>query len=192
MQMARTRFSPICWATSATMRIVSPSSSISISRAKLISGTPSGGNSTSTTGPAIATTRPSFSSVPARSSAVMVIGSTPSLSRCSLCAYADAEVLAERLLRALVPGVAERLGATDDLGDLGGDGVLSGPVHHAREAHDELVGVVARGLHRPLAGGVLGRRRVEQRREHTCLDVPRQEPFQDLPGPGSNSYAARG
>src|SRR5205814_8346335 len=158
MQMARTRFSPICCATSATMEIVSPSSSISISMAVLISGRASGGNSTSTTGPAMATTRPSFSSVPARSSAVMVIGSTPLLSLGSLCGHAHAEVLAERLLRAL-SAVAEGLGATDDLGDLGGDGVLSGPVHDAREAHGELVGVDARRRHRRLAAGLLGRRR---------------------------------
>src|SRR5712691_4426968 len=180
MQMARTRLSPICWATSATMRMASPSSSISISMAWLISGRASGGNSTSTTGPAMATTRPSFSSVPARSSAVMVIGSTPLLSRRSLGGHPYAEVLAERLLRALLSTVAEGLGATDDLGDLGGDGVLPGPVHHAREAHGELVGVVARRLHRPLASGVLGRRRVEQRGEDARLHVPRQEPFQDL------------
>src|SRR5436190_3004764 len=184
MQIARTRLSPICWATSATMRMGSPSSSISISMAWLISGSASGGNSTSTTGPAMATTRPSFSSVPARSSAVTVIGSTPLLSRRSLGGHADAEVFAERLLRALLSVVAERLGATDDLGDLGGDGVLSGPVHHAREAHGELVGVVARGLHRPLAGGVLGSSRVEQRSEDARLDVPRQEPLQDLPRSG--------
>src|SRR5437764_13643464 len=111
------------------MRIASPSSSISISMAWLISGRASGGNSTSTTGPAMATTRPYFSSVPARSSAVMVIGSTPLLSLGSLGGRPDAEVLAERLLRALLSTVAEGLGATDDLGDLGGDGLLSGPVH---------------------------------------------------------------
>src|SRR5207302_1043985 len=83
--------------------------SISISMAWLISGRASGGNSTSTTGPAMATTRPSFSSVPARSSAVMVIGSTPLLSLGSLCGHADAEILAERLFRAL-SAVAEGLG----------------------------------------------------------------------------------
>ena len=62
-QMARQRPSPICCATSAVIVIVSPSSSMSISSAWLISGSASGGNSTSTTGPAIATTRPSLSSV---------------------------------------------------------------------------------------------------------------------------------
>src|SRR2546430_12868517 len=179
MQVARTRLSPICWATSATMRMASPSSSIPISMAWLISGRASGGNSTSTTGPAMATTRPIFSSVPARSSAVMVIGSAPLLSLGSLGGHADAEILAERLFRAL-SAVAEGLGATDDLGDLGGDGVLSSPVHDAREAHGELVGVVARGLHRPLAGGVLGRRRVEQRGEDARLHVPRQEALHGL------------
>src|SRR4249919_2749300 len=184
MQMARTRLSPICWAISATMRMASPSSSISISMAWLISGRASGGNSTSTTGPAMATTRPSFNSVPARSSAVMVIGSTPLRSRCSLGGHTDTEVFAERLLRAFLSVAAEGLGATDDLRDLGGDGVLSCSVHHAREAHGELVGVVAGGLHRPLAGGVLRRRRVEQRGKDARLDVPRQESLQDLPRSG--------
>ena len=76
MQMARHRPSPICWATSATIVIVSPSSSASISSAMLISGSAFIGNSTSTTGPAIATTRPSLSSRSGRSlcgSAVMVM-----------------------------------------------------------------------------------------------------------------------
>ena len=37
---------------------------------------------------------------------------------------------------------AERLGAADDLHDLGGDRVLAGPVHDAAEVLDELLGVV--------------------------------------------------
>src|SRR5439155_207722 len=43
MQIRRPRLSPICWATSATMRMASPSSSISISIAWLISGRGAGG-----------------------------------------------------------------------------------------------------------------------------------------------------
>jgi hypothetical protein len=50
-QTARARPSPICWATSAVTVIVSPSRRMSISSAWLISGSASGGNSTSTTGP---------------------------------------------------------------------------------------------------------------------------------------------
>ena len=60
MAMARTRLSPMCWATSATIVVVSPSTSVSNSRAQLISGRLSGGNSTSTTGPTMATMRPSL------------------------------------------------------------------------------------------------------------------------------------
>ena len=73
-QMARTRLSPICCATSAVITIFSPSSSATISTAMSISGRPSGGNSTSTTGPAIATTRPSFRSFAPGGSAVKVMG----------------------------------------------------------------------------------------------------------------------
>ena len=46
---------------------------------------------------------------------------------------------------------AERLGAADDLHDLGRDGVLAGPVHDPAERLDQLLGVVGRRLHRPLA-----------------------------------------
>ena len=56
--MHRTRPSPICWATSATMISFSPSRVTSTSTAPLISGRAWGGNSTSMTGPAMATTRP--------------------------------------------------------------------------------------------------------------------------------------
>ena len=57
-QMQRTRPSPICWATSAVMVSGTPSSTTSTSTAPLISGRAWGGNSTSMTGPAMATTRP--------------------------------------------------------------------------------------------------------------------------------------
>ncbi len=60
MQMARTRLSPMCWATSAMISILSPSSSTVIDRAPLISGSAPGGNSTSTTGPAMPMMRPSL------------------------------------------------------------------------------------------------------------------------------------
>ncbi len=50
-QIARHRPSPICCATSAVIVILSPSRVMSTSSAWLISGSASGGNSTSTTGP---------------------------------------------------------------------------------------------------------------------------------------------
>ena len=55
----------MCWATSATIVWLWPYTVMSNSRAKLISGRASGGNSTSTTGPAMETTRPSFVAVAA-------------------------------------------------------------------------------------------------------------------------------
>ena len=111
---------------------VSPSSSMSNSTAWLISGSAWGGNSTSMTGPAMATTRPS-SSEPAGAvscvTEVVVIDG-----RCSL-------------------RLAERLGAADDFHDLGGDGVLTGAVHDSGQGADQLVRVVGRGRHGPLLGG---------------------------------------
>src|SRR6185503_3595559 len=141
-QMARTRLSPICCATSAVMVMVSPSSSASISTAKLISGSASGGNSTSTTGPAIATTRPSFSSLPVVGSAVAVIsnllrvGFRAGFEQVGLAGLdgVGEEVVGDELL--LRP--AQGLGAAHDLHDLGGDGVLAGAVHHSAEADDEI------------------------------------------------------
>ena len=63
MAMARTRLSPICWATSATMVMVSPSTTTSNSMAVLISGSSPWGNSASITGPAMPTIRPSLRAV---------------------------------------------------------------------------------------------------------------------------------
>ena len=63
----------------------------------------------------------------------------------------------------------------------------------AAEAGDELVGVVGRGLHRPLAGRVLGRRRVEQRGVDARLDVARQQRGRGSPRPTARTRsAARG
>src|SRR5271169_3440866 len=112
-----TRPSPICWATSATTVTFAPSNSISISTAWLISGSACGGNSTSTTGPAMATTRPASREC----SGAIVIGYSLS--------------------------GAERFGAAHDFHDLGGDGVLAGPVHDPRQGLAEVVGVVRRGRH---------------------------------------------
>src|SRR6476646_8682243 len=163
MQMTRTRLSPICCATSATIVIVSPSSSASISSAKLISGMASGGNSTSTTGPAMATTRPSLSWVSGVGSAVTVISML-------------------LLLRFLAKGsaVAEGFGTAHDFHDLGGDRVLAGAVHRAGETGDQVLGVVGGRLHGPLTGGVLRRRGVEQRGVHARFGVTREQPFEDL------------
>src|ERR1035437_8894367 len=103
--------------------MVWPSSSMSISTAWLISGNECGGNSTSTTGPAIATTRP-----------------------VSRAAFSGAMVICFSLSR------AERFGAAHDFHDFGGDRVLAGPVHDATEVLSEFVGVLSGGGHgAPLA-----------------------------------------
>src|SRR6478735_9827619 len=157
MVTTRTRLSPICWATSATTVTSWPSTSRVISRAWLISGSEPRGNSTSTTGPAMATTRPAFSSVVF---SVTVIGGGGSSSRRSVgpgrlvqpvevfgeCVLGGEPARHQIFLAALVR--AQGLGAADDLHDLGGDGVLAGPVEHAGEGDGEVVGVVGRRLHR--------------------------------------------
>src|SRR5438309_6665068 len=129
MAMARTRLSPMCWATSATTTLLSPPPPPSMvnSNAKLISGRASGGNSTSTTGPAMATIRPSFS--------------------CD--SWGGVSVTAIPLFLALA-SLGQRLGAAHDLHDLGGDGLLPGPVGDALQGPDQLVGVVGGRLHGPL------------------------------------------
>src|SRR5918994_1843397 len=157
-QIARTRDSPICWATSARTEMASPSTVTVISRAVLMAGTASGGNSTSTTGPAMATTRPSLSVAP-----VSVLVSVTDISVCSSGLRARAAELVGQNVgghegvvdQQVVPvrlGGAHGLGAADDLHDLGGDGVLAGPVHGPRVAGDEVVGVVGGRLHGPLLG----------------------------------------
>ena len=56
---------------------------------------------------------------------------------------------------------------------------------------DQLVGVVGRGLHRPLAGRVLGGRGVELGGEDAGLDVARQQAGEDLVGAGLELVARR-
>src|SRR3984957_16342894 len=160
MQMQRTRPSPICWATSAATVWVVPSSSMSNSTSKLISGSACGGNSTAIPGPAMATTRPSSSAppvVPSALSAVVVMRSSS--------------------LR-----LAERLGSADDLHDLGGDGVLTGAVHDAGQGADELVRVLGGGGHGALLGGEERGRTLEQGGEDLRLQRPRGQLLQELRG----------
>src|ERR1039458_8522715 len=129
MHTHRTRPSPICWATSPVTVIVAPSMTMSTSTAWLISGNECGGNSTSTTGPAIATTRP-----------------------VSKVVFSGAMVICFSLSR------AERFGAAHDFHDFGGDRVLAGPVHDATEVLSEFVGVVGGRRHRSLLTDVKGGR----------------------------------
>src|SRR4051812_15067701 len=108
----------------------------------------------------MATTRPSFSSEPSD----LMSGLAVAVMKAPGSAVA---VGGEEILVAGFDGVgkkvgvdertaaAQRLGAADDLHDLGGDLLLAGPVHHPGEALDEVVGVVGRGLHGPLARRVL-------------------------------------
>src|ERR1700694_1620000 len=116
------------------MVVVSPSTSASNSSAKLISGRLSGGNSTSTTGPMMATMRPSFSPV--------LPAWAVTLTRTPWIVYSCVGPLG--LLRL---ALGQPFGAADDLHDLGGDGVLPGPVGDPLEVGDQVVGVVGCRLH---------------------------------------------
>src|SRR4051794_3715940 len=151
--MARTRPSPICCATSAVISTSLPPSSTVNWSAWLISGSEPRGNSTSTTGPAMATTLPSLSSVSVEAAVSVTVISVPRVQRIEKGVFGVQAVEQE------VVGAAARLPqclrATDDLHDLGGDGVLAGAVHGAAEVRDEVFRIVGGRLHRPLAGGVL-------------------------------------
>src|SRR4029079_10174823 len=138
-------------ATSAVMTMVSPSSSASNWMAKSISGSASGGDSASAAGPAMATTRPSFSSLVSGVSAVMVMGRCSCSSVRSVVGNARGEQVvvaafdgvAEEIVGADVAAArAQRLRATHDLHDLGGDGVLAGAVHAAAQAGDEVFRII--------------------------------------------------
>src|SRR5665213_870546 len=143
-QTARQRPSPICWATSAVTVIFSPSSSMSISSAKLISGSASGGNSTSTTGPRIAMTHPSFKGASDSwvwGSAVAVMAAlAPGVSSGLVVVLGGVHVVV------VVGALAQCLGATDDLHDLRRDRVLPGPVHPTSIGEDQVFRVVGRSL----------------------------------------------
>src|ERR1700691_5214831 len=151
MQTQRTRPSPICWAPSPVTVIVSPAMTMSTAMAWLISGSECGGNSTSTTGPAIATTRP-----------------------VSRVVFSGAMVICFSLSR------AERFGAAHDFHDFGGDRVLAGPVHDATEVLSELVRVVGRGGHGALLADVKGRRAFQQCGEDLALERLGRERLQEL------------
>src|SRR4051794_11699456 len=164
MHTARTRLSPSCWATSARMTTGLPSTCTVNSKAVLSLGSRPLGNSTSTTGPAIPTTRPSVKLVSVAESWVIVMTVGPSSCACS-CQSAEYGAHVGRTVvqhleiddKTLVDA-GERLGAADDLHDLGGDGVLASTVHDAAEVLDQFLGVVGGALHRSLTEGVFAGR----------------------------------
>jgi hypothetical protein len=186
MQIARTRLLPSCWATSASTVTVPDSSSTSNSTALFSSGSAPRGNSTSITGPAMATTRPSFVAVGVSSVMVMRVMSPGVGAQRWNRRGGRGRNVADVVRRRLVAGV-EGFGAADDLHDLGRDRVLTGPVHDPAERLDQLFGVVGGGLHRPLAERVLGRCGVQQRGVDTGLDVAREQRVEDRLGSGSKS-----
>src|SRR4051812_25141573 len=152
--MARTRPSPICCATSAVISTSLPPSSTVNCTAWLISGSAPRGNSTSTTGPAMATTLPSFSSVSVSAAVSVTVMSVPRVERFEHEVFGNDLVEQQVFLAAC--RLPQGLGTTDDLHDLRGDRVLAGPVHGAAEVRDEVFRVVGRGLHGSLSGRVLG------------------------------------
>src|SRR6188472_637378 len=117
-----------------------------------MSGIESCGNSMSTTGPVTRATRPTAGA--SVFSAVRLMAS-----------FSFVCLLARR----------QSVGAADDLGDLLRDLGLARVVAQARVVGDEVVGVVARALHRLLRRGVLRSRGLQKRIEDAALDVHRQE-----------------
>src|SRR3954454_8735087 len=157
IEMARTRLSPRCWATSRVrVRVVSPRE-MSTCSALYISGIDSAGNSMSTTGPMTRDTRP----VPPDAACV-----------------ADSLRVAVIALSSAGGRVGQRVRTADDLADLLRDLGLAGVVRQPGVGLDQLVGVVGGRLHGTLAGCELARRRHQQRVEDAALDVLRQQRVQ--------------
>ena len=135
-------------------------------------GQASGGNSTSTTGPAMATTRPSLSvrsvglghghgaghSVGLEDARGREVGRIGRLASCRRPS-ASAPPTISMISVVMVSWRARFM--------------------MRREALDELLGVVGGGLHGPLAGGVLGRGGVEQGGVDAGLDVAGQQRLED-------------
>src|SRR3954471_15461834 len=151
--IARIDESPMCWATSHVIVVVSPPIVTSTVSALLISGSWLGGNSTSTTGPITRTTRP------------------------SACPFCSAIGLT---LPSVARGRRQRFGAAHDLHDLGRDLVLTRAVGLPRQDLQQLVRVVGGRLHRTPARRVLRRRRFEQGRPYLRDEVLGQQVIEDL------------
>src|SRR4029450_13689854 len=90
------------------------------------------------------------------------------------------------------PGGPHGLGAADDLHDLGGDGVLAGPVHGPAVLDDQVLGIVGGRLHRPLLGGEERGRALEEGGVQPRLGVARQQALEDLGGVGLELVVALG
>src|SRR6476620_8846720 len=160
-EIARTMLSPMCWATSRFRCRLSPPTSTSVVSRLYCSGMPATGNSTSTTGPMMREMRP-----------------TPPTAWVSLRSLTDAVMVSLSL------ALGQRAGAADDFADLLGDLGLTGLVRQAGVLLDELLGVVRGRLHRPLAGGELGRGGLEHAVEEPGVDVLGQQCVEHLLGAG--------
>src|SRR4051794_41948095 len=79
---------------------------------------------------------------------------------------------------------AQRLGAADNLHDLGRDRVLAGPVHATRVLENQVLGVVGFSFHRPLASGLLGGGGIVKRRVEPWVGVTRLQRVEDPLGAG--------
>src|SRR5918993_631107 len=115
------------------------------------------GNSMSTTGPVTRAMRPTAPATGAAAAGAVAVS-----------------VMFLSLRKGLLGG-RQCVSAAHDLGNLLGDLGLARVVRKARVVGDELVGIVARRLHRLLRGCVLGRRGLEHRVVDAALDVDGQE-----------------
>src|SRR6266568_4133186 len=183
METQRARFSPMCCSTSAitsmAMPLPLPSSWM---RTALWMGGMAWSNSTSTTGPMICTTRPTFSL--AASFPAFVIDPPPYRDRSSTPHPIPPPVGGGERRTSVCSARSSGGGARsrDDLDDLLGDRGLPDLVHVEGQAVDHVARIVRGRVHGGHPRGVLRGRRFEQRVPDVGLHVLGEDPREDGPG----------
>src|SRR3954462_7252534 len=169
MAMARTVFSPRCWATSNTRRNSAPVfwSVLVVSSALWMAGRwPS--NSTSTTAPMICTRRPVATAWPVAGPGAAFFGAA-GLRAAGFLAVAASDMAVSFDFR------LERFGAGDDLDQLLGDLRLACTVILLGEGGDHVAGIAGRIVHRGHLRGVEAGLVFQRGREDLGRDVARQQ-----------------
>src|SRR6266571_1819878 len=182
METQRARFSPMCCSTSAitsmAMPLPLPSSWM---RTALWMGGMAWSNSTSTTGPMICTTRPTFSL--AASFPAFVIDPPPEPDQSStpppILPHVGGRECSCPSGSASSSGGGAR--SRDDLDDLLGDRGLADLVHVEGQAVDHVARIVRGRVHGGHPRGVLRGRRFEQRVPDVGLHVLGEDPREDGP-----------
>src|SRR5690625_122327 len=169
----RTMPSPRCCAVSRVRVEASrpdPVSEISMVRALYSSGMAPGGNSMSITAPVTRATRPV-----ARWAGASEAWVWAGVVMCPYSPWVGPRGRAAKFSAFGAAGSGKGVGAAHDLGDLLGDLRLTCGVRQPGELVDLGLRVVGGGLHRPLAGGMLGGHRLQQDVDDPCLYVARDQ-----------------